>query len=171
LRAQRAAIEGTLAPTPTTIPGAMPGAPTPAAPGMAPDMYGWEDPAMAPGAVPRPGVAPGTPGQPPIRNPLAPAVAPQEGPRPEQVAPVQGVVRLVAHDLTVERGKTYRYRLRARIGNPLFMQEGMQPVQRAELHNRLSRTTPWSDWSQPVTVDTGQRFFLVRATQRNNAVV
>lgn len=72
---------------------------------------------------------------------------------------------IVAHDVTAEPGKTYRYRLVVGILNPLFHQTRVHPEQREQYIDRLVLmptqeqidALPWSD---PVTVDPQYYFYL-----------
>lgn len=68
------------------------------------------------------------------------------------------------HDVTAEPGKTYRYRMRLVINNPLFgrglyladAQKGVadSPVLEGE----------WSPWSQPVDMESDQHYFVTSAS-------
>ena len=82
----------------------------------------------------------------------------------EAAEPVAGSVRLLAHDVTVQPDMTYRYRMRVMIVNPLFQQEQLHRDQK-QLKNVLALESPWSEWSEPVTTEPDQRFFLVGGDQ------
>ncbi|NBB83506.1 MAG: hypothetical protein GVY28_08890, partial [Alphaproteobacteria bacterium] len=76
-----------------------------------------------------------------------------------------------AHDLRVEPGQTYRYRMRLVTSNPLYNLAGL-PKQQAELGEQFTRTTDWSAWSDPVTVPNDNYFFVVGGNQNvGNATV
>ena len=49
-----------------------------------------------------------------------------------------GVVKVWAHDLTVEPGKTYRYKVLVSVMNPLYRFPRLNPTQLAENRNRVS---------------------------------
>ena len=68
-----------------------------------------------------------------------------------------------AHDLTVEPGITYRYRLRVRVLNPLFRQQRLTERQKSEHYNRLSLDSHATVWSKPVHIDPRLQFFVVGA--------
>lgn len=72
-------------------------------------------------------------------------------------------VQLWAHDLTAARGKTYRYALRAKLNNPLFLKN--TEVQPADVDQTKSATiTLASDgWSEPVRVDDEVYYFVTSA--------
>lgn len=53
-----------------------------------------------------------------------------------------------AHDTTAEPGKTYKYRVRVAIKNPLYDIQGVKP----EVAKVLDLGTGWSDWTKPVTL-------------------
>lgn len=78
----------------------------------------------------------------------------------------ENAVRLWAHDVTVEPGGVYRYKLIVGVVNPLFHEDRLSPVQRDENLNRLvlypdDITLDASPWSEPVAVDAEAEFFLV----------
>jgi hypothetical protein len=87
-----------------------------------------------------------------------------------------GNVDIWAHDETAQPGRTYRYRLRAVIRNPLYdtkniatnpkMQEA--PYLPADLATgQLDANTSWSDWSKPVAIPTNVDMMLVSASTLN----
>ncbi len=139
------------------------------------DEFG-EDPAMMGmdpyGAPYDPGaVGPG------VRRPVNPFARPQPGqpamPRPGQ-APGQAAVnddtiRVWAHDLTVEPGKTYRYRVLVSVLSPLFRQTRVADEQRSEFFNQVAlgpgeQELATSPWSEPVEVDPEYFFFFLSGT-------
>jgi hypothetical protein len=71
-----------------------------------------------------------------------------------------------AHDDTVEPGKSYRYKLRYKIKNPVF--QVVNVAQPAALAAVFAITSPDSGWSQPVTIPPLTRFFV--ASLFNNKV-
>lgn len=73
-------------------------------------------------------------------------------------------VKVWAHDVSVERGKTYRYQLRVVLNNPMFGQGNvMVPEQQEWARPPVVRSEP-SAWSEPVRVDDESYFFIVGAT-------
>ena len=72
-------------------------------------------------------------------------------------------VRVWAHDITAERGKTYRYRVVLVFPNPLFGQAAAIAEDLAPLAaDPVVRSIP-SPWSEPVTVDPETYFFISSA--------
>jgi hypothetical protein len=84
--------------------------------------------------------------------------APQSRPLLEDAA-----LRLWAHDITVESGKMYRYRISVGISNPVFGRgAGLVPEQQELAANPVIMSEP-SAWSQPVYVLDDRYFFLTSA--------
>ncbi|MEM9251942.1 MAG: hypothetical protein AAGB29_06290 [Planctomycetota bacterium] len=94
-------------------------------------------------------------------------------------------VRVWAHDVTVEPGKTYRYRVVVTVRNPLFRQTSVPPEQKAENYDRLTLGPSEEDlhatadasselgatvWSNPVTIQPELYYFLV-GSQAKIAIV
>lgn len=72
-------------------------------------------------------------------------------------------IRLWAHDVFVERGKTYRYRLRVVLNNPMFGQGNvMIDEQKPWSLQPMVQSAP-SEWSEPVRVDDESYFFITSA--------
>lgn len=100
-------------------------------------------------------------------GPLDAGAAPQEDPaaanKPEAALLENPSVRIWSHDVFVERGKTYRYRLRIVLNNPMFGQGNVM----------VEEQKPWSllpvvesapsEWSEPVRVDDESYFFITSA--------
>jgi hypothetical protein len=86
-------------------------------------------------------------------------------------------IKIWAHDLTVQPGRTYRYRVIAAVLNPLFRQNRVAPEQKEEHFNKISlepdaEELAASPWSQPIPVDPEYYFFLVQgAAQQQVATV
>ncbi|MEX2671261.1 MAG: hypothetical protein WD294_04025 [Phycisphaeraceae bacterium] len=67
-----------------------------------------------------------------------------------------------AHDMFVEEGKTYRYRMRVSVVNPLFDRGSSLPEEQREEHDDLFLLhSDWSDWSTPQHVQPLRHFFFV----------
>ncbi|MEM1446679.1 MAG: hypothetical protein AAGF84_11530 [Planctomycetota bacterium] len=80
---------------------------------------------------------------------------------------VPETVRVWAHDLTAQPGKTYRYKLVAATINPLFQYTRVSPEQREENEYRISLAPSEEDfeaapWTTAVTLDPDAYFFFVR---------
>ena len=79
-----------------------------------------------------------------------------------------GAVRLWAHDVTVEAGKTYRYRTRVMLNNPAFGRgASLVPEQKTMAEERILRGAS-SGWSAPVKVDDPVYYFVVSASERDS---
>jgi hypothetical protein len=73
-------------------------------------------------------------------------------------------VKVWAHDVSVERGRTYRYQVRVVLNNPMFGQGNvMVPEQQEWSRAPVVRSEP-SAWSEPVRVDDESYFFMVGAS-------
>lgn len=78
-------------------------------------------------------------------------------------------IRLWAHDVTVERGKTYRYRVTLVFPNPLFGKGAVMAAEQAEMaRDTLVRSEP-SDWSDKVSVDEQVYCFITSARPARGA--
>lgn len=71
--------------------------------------------------------------------------------------------RLWAHDVFAERGKTYRYRARVVLSNPLFMQFTQVAESQADIAKSPTFRSEYSEWSEPVSVEREQYFFVTGA--------
>ncbi|HEV8290850.1 MAG TPA: hypothetical protein VGP94_02970 [Tepidisphaeraceae bacterium] len=88
-----------------------------------------------------------------------------------------GNVDIWAHDETAAAGRTYRYRLRAVIKNPLYDIKNVAapdsnlekpPYLPADLASGgLDANASWSDWSKPVAIPTNVDMMLVSAQSSN----
>jgi hypothetical protein len=90
---------------------------------------------------------------------------------PEEPTKVTGKVKLLTHDLTAQPNEIYRYRVRAFVLNPLFRQQQIAEDLRQQYMNKLALPTPWSAWSEPVTVDKRRWFFVVGSNAPGVATV
>ncbi|MEX0774736.1 MAG: hypothetical protein WD042_03365 [Phycisphaeraceae bacterium] len=116
-------------------------------------LEGRDPDAVAPdGAVP-----PATFG-PNIRNqPGMPIPAPLSAPKPPDK------LDLLAHDLTVQPGASYRYRFVVGLFNPLFRQQ-IDPEQRKKMENLLAQVSEPGEWSERVNVAPEMYYFFVGAS-------
>lgn len=99
------------------------------------------------------------PNQPVSSNPTA---ASTEKPLLENTS-----VTLWTHDLTAEAGKTYRYRLRAVLVNPLFGRQASLKPEQQEMAAERSIAGAWSEWTGPVAIDPDEYFFMTSASERD----
>jgi hypothetical protein len=139
-------------------------------------------PARPPTVVAPPVVAPPVVRPPTVvvtPTPATPPVTPPPAVLPAQVIKIAAVptlrVQLDAgkmeiwfHDMAgLKDGGTYSYRLRVAMYNPLFGQACAAP----DAIRMLSLVSPWSQWSQPVMVESPTRFFLAGAFPNDYVVV
>jgi hypothetical protein len=73
-------------------------------------------------------------------------------------------VRLWSHDVTVQRGKTYRYRMTLVLNNPVFGKNAALDSKQAELAKEPLVRTAASEWSEPVSVDPDTFYFITSAS-------
>ncbi|MEM7683145.1 MAG: hypothetical protein AAF288_14430 [Planctomycetota bacterium] len=83
-----------------------------------------------------------------------------------------------AHDLSVEYGKTYRYRLVVNVVNPLYAASGVDETQKATNYDKFALGPDPSGlmsaqgaWSDPITIPEQVRFFFTDATPSGARVV
>ncbi len=74
------------------------------------------------------------------------------------------------HDLRVEQGKTYRYRVRIDFFNPFFGRGSLLLKEQAKLADVFTITSETSEWSAPVTIYPPVEFFVVRATDNTGSL-
>jgi hypothetical protein len=77
-------------------------------------------------------------------------------------------VQVWAHDIDVKRGKTYRYKARLVVTNPLFARGGL-PESQQELTRQFTLAGAESAWSAPVTVDEEMPFFITSVQDRDQS--
>jgi len=80
------------------------------------------------------------------------------------------LITVWSHDLTVEPGKTYRYRASVSLINPLFQRLILSPEQKEKQFHKLSLVSKPSAWSEPITVAPERHFFLVADSQQKQSV-
>ena len=80
-----------------------------------------------------------------------------------------GKVFVWIHDTSVQPLKIYRYRIRLKLLNPLFMQEKRLPRSRRRDAFEASIPTPWSPWSEPVSTSKVTEFFLTGSVRSSAA--
>src|SRR6185295_15883161 len=94
-----------------------------------------------------------------VASSAAPVAAPNLLDNPE--------VKVWAHDVTVEPGATYKYRVRIAVNNPFYGRNVKATQQKLTEPSLL-----WSDWSAPtanVDVDRSDYFFVTSASDRSLA--
>lgn len=107
----------------------------------------------------------------PEANPAAVPVPVEADPKPLEVPELplldNNAAKILAHDVTVQRGKTYRYRLSLTLNNPVFGKVvGNTPEQEA-LQKEPFVTSAASDWSDPVSVDAETYYFITSASSQD----
>lgn len=71
--------------------------------------------------------------------------------------------KLFAHDITAEPGKTYRYRLRVVLNNPMYGRDIVlkkDDQEQAKLAESSMVSSEWTEWSAPVSVDRDAYWFI-----------
>ena len=134
----------------------------PPPPGVDPRMWAEQ---MGVPFDPAAGMGPGTPGAPGFRG--MPGM-------PEDGVPVavtnEGVIKVWTHDLTVQPDTTYRYAVVVHILNPLFQRPNLSEATRDRYYQKLALASPPSAWSEPVSTNPVQQFFLI-AANANEATI
>jgi hypothetical protein len=93
--------------------------------------------------------------------------------RAEEGGGINMVQKVWAHDVNVQPGKRYRYRLYVGIQNPLFQRNtALQPQQKMQQNNRVSQMTEYpasgnEGWVE-VTVPKNNHFFVIGAQKATN---
>ncbi len=105
---------------------------------------------------------------------LTPAT-PEKTDAPVVVVPeaVKDVLQIWAHDITVQPGKTYRYRATIEIYNPLFARKlDLIPAQQ-NMAEKFTLASMASEWSAPILAEPPLRFFITSAksASQSTAVV
>ena len=99
-----------------------------------------------------------------------PTTDPNAKPKAEPPVLDNAAIKLWAHDVFVERGKTYRYQVVAIITNPYFGHSpAMVPAQADKLAKAGIMRSPASEWTDPITVDPETLLFFTAATQDDPA--
>lgn len=77
---------------------------------------------------------------------------------------LKGSLWIWAHDLEVEPGRAYEYRISAVVYNPLFAKSLSLPESQRELASKVSLTSLPGEWSAPYRVRRPTRAYVLRAT-------
>jgi hypothetical protein len=105
-------------------------------------------------------------------QPIAPAGMANAGPLPGMGTP-DGRFNpaeaqdfdLLTHDITVQPGKTYRYKVRYTLLNPAWNRADLSPA----LAKKFALTSPDSDWTSEVRVPQRVEFWIVKAYPNNRS--
>ncbi len=135
-------------------------------PDMMDDMY---DPMGQPGRSPKKKTPKRTPKKTPKKTPIEPEEAPME--EIIEVPHIQdqmdaGKVLVWVHDTSIEPLKSYRFRLRLKLHNPLLGQEDFMKKENRQDGLTQAVFTPWSQWSAPASVREALRFFVTGVSRR-----
>lgn len=76
---------------------------------------------------------------------------------------VEGELWIWGHDLDVQPGDVYDYRVAVEVANPLFAKKLSLAEEQRALAGSVSVSSPFSDWSAPVLVERPTQMFSVRA--------
>ncbi len=80
-------------------------------------------------------------------------------------------IEILAHDMSMDPGHYYRYRIRIALLNPLYHREKVNPEQKAEIGDKLYLLTDPSAWSAAVYVYPIRTFFVKQASKDSSAAV
>ncbi len=98
-----------------------------------------------------------------------------DGANPQNTEPESRKLKVWAHDLSIEPGKTYRYRIVVTVLNPLYRQKRVAEEQREANYDLIAlgpdeNELTASPWSKPVTVDQQHYFFMVKGSTQTARV-
>lgn len=154
-------------------PGAPTGYPPGVRPGMMPPHSRTMPPAPVPTRTPSPAPGPSYPQQPPTsgyRRPDAlPSNRPNQNPLAGRFDPnfLTDDIQILAHDVNIEEGKTYRYAVQYKLINPLFgfFNNGPAPAD-PKLMGVFSLSSPPVDpkvavaWAKPIAIEPRTKIFV-----------
>jgi hypothetical protein len=99
--------------------------------------------------------------------------APQEQPKPDEQKkveePLPDVVTVWGHDITVQPGKTYRYRMTIHIYNPLFLHKADLMPDQQPMADQFFLASKTSEWTAPTRVEPPLRVFVIHANPNTQA--
>lgn len=73
------------------------------------------------------------------------------------------------HDLTIEHGKTYRYRVSYKLINPLYQKDVKPEEVKKANYSKLLITSEPSEWSEPVSIEQEMYLFVNKASAQSNS--
>lgn len=77
---------------------------------------------------------------------------------------LEGETTMWVHDLNVERGREYRYRVRYALTSPVYGRSGLLREEDRGAATAAELWTGWSAWSEPVMVEPEVYYFLTQAS-------
>lgn len=72
-----------------------------------------------------------------------------------------------AHDMTIESGKVYRYRLSIKVYNPVFAKKLHLPDDQHARADQITLSSATSPWTEPELADEWLKLFVVNASSPN----
>jgi hypothetical protein len=102
-----------------------------------------------------------------LKNDQPPPVDPAQQPGGPRSLLDQPSLRIWAHDLTAEPGKTYRYRVKLAVNNPVFGRAAALPEKQKDLAKQPALWSQPSEWTAPVTVPADHYYFITSASEAN----
>lgn len=99
----------------------------------------------------------------PANDPGATTTSPTTRPLGPATLVDAGEIKVWSHDITAQRGMTYRYRLRVVLNNPYYGNALSLPEDQKPLAEQPTIASGWTDWSSPVAIDPPQAFFVTAA--------
>lgn len=79
------------------------------------------------------------------------------------------LIQLWAHDVRVDEGKTYRYRVRVHVVNPLYSRR-MDEKQAEQYAQLFKIASEWSAWSEPVETNRLRYSFVKTGRESTNSI-
>lgn len=76
---------------------------------------------------------------------------------------LSGEIWVWGHDMDIEAGETYRYRMRILLANPFFGHKPSLYPQQHSLANSVELSSEQSDWSNPIEVQKSEQWFVKNA--------
>jgi hypothetical protein len=81
-----------------------------------------------------------------------------------QVEEMTDIVDIWAHDITVQPGRTYRYRMIVEVYNPLFARKVDLPEAQESLAEQFTLRSAPSEWSQTIELGSWLQVFITQAS-------
>ena len=76
---------------------------------------------------------------------------------------LSGEIWVWGHDMDIEAGETYRYRMRILLANPFFGHKPSLYPQQHSLASSVELSSEQSDWSNPIEVQNSEQWFVKKA--------